>query len=613
MKQCSPILLFLTVLFSCFSCNKQNQSNSENPDYPKTFIQDSLLYSSLYLKASENLEKDSLNLILNELKKVAFKSNNPKYIAGYHLQKGATSTSLDSSYLYFQKAKDQFTKLKDSVRTPYVLLKLSEIAMENYDYDLVQSLATEALPYLKDKPNPEYVSHLNNMIGLSFNHKRDYKNALTYYEKALKASDNELFKSIIKNNIAKIFQEKKEYKKAITIYSEIFSNEILGDHIESKARTLDNLGYTHYLNGSSEGLKYMLQSLKIKHSINDEYGLIFSYINLSNYYLKKDPAISSQYARKAYDLSRTENDNDSKLQAIELLSKSSKNKDESDRYFSEYVQLNDSIDLVKSNKSNQFAKLRYDFKSAEEEALKSKAESVQNKLIAERAQNRNRLAIFIIIFMLAISFLFYKLTKSKHAKDKIKENYNAEIRISKKVHDELANDVYNVMNFANNKNLENPDKKETLLVALDSIYNRTRDISRENSPIDLGENYPLQLKGMLFDYQTENLNVIVSEIDTINWNSIDDTKKTVVYRVLQELMINMKKHSQASLTVVKFKSEGKTVTIQYSDNGIGFENEKTYFKNGLQNVENRIHSIKGSIIFDKNASKGIKTSITFLA
>ena len=36
-------------------------------------------------------------------------------------------------------------------------------------------------------------------------------------------------------------------------------------------------------------------------------------------------------------------------------------------------------------------------------------------------------------------------------------------------------------------------------------------------------------------------------------------KKVTIHRVLQELMVNMKKHSQASLVVLKFESIANTI------------------------------------------------------
>lgn len=207
--------------------------------------------------------------------------------------------------------------------------------------------------------------------------------------------------------------------------------------------------------------------------------------------------------------------------------------------------------------------------------------------------------------------LFYRLLKSRHEKEKFQEAYNTETRIAKKVHDELANDVYNAMTFASTQNLERPEKKEALIHSLDSVYLRTRDISRENSPIELGENFPNQLKIMLSEYQNQSLNVLIKDIDSVDWMKIDENKKLVTYRVLQELMVNMKKHSQATLAVIDFSSTDKKIQIQYSDNGIGMPFGKTILKNGLQNVENRIKSIRGTLIFDIQTNRGVKLSFGY--
>ena len=76
---------------------------------------------------------------------------------------------------------------------------------------------------------------------------------------------------------------------------------------------------------------------------------------------------------------------------------------------------------------------------------------------------------------------------------------------------------------------------------------------------------------------------------------------------LNSLIINMKKHSQASIVVLVFQKENRKLHISYSDNGIGNDLKKG---NGLQNTENRIQAINGTIIFDTEPNKGFKTKIT---
>ena len=79
---------------------------------------------------------------------------------------------------------------------------------------------------------------------------------------------------------------------------------------------------------------------------------------------------------------------------------------------------------------------------------------------------------------------------------------------------------------------------------------------------------------------------------------------------LQELMVNMKKHSKSTLVLLSFKKdENKFLVINYYDNGIGINFEKIVTKNGIQNIENRISTIDGTITFDSNQNKGVKTNI----
>lgn len=206
-----------------------------------------------------------------------------------------------------------------------------------------------------------------------------------------------------------------------------------------------------------------------------------------------------------------------------------------------------------------------------------------------------------------IGILFYYQIKKRN-KRKIKETaYLTETRIAKKLHDELANDVHNAIAFAETQDLYIDANKDFLLENLETIYIRARNISNENKDIDTGENYLEKLKAMIASYGSNEINVI------LNTSSFDDKNlnkeiKIAIYRVLQELMVNMKKHSHCSIVSIGFKSNKKSLEINYSDNGVGCSNLLN-LKNGLQNVETRIFSINGTINFDTEPEKGFKVKI----
>ncbi len=147
-----------------------------------------------------------------------------------------------------------------------------------------------------------------------------------------------------------------------------------------------------------------------------------------------------------------------------------------------------------------------------------------------------------------------------------------------------------------------------LMDKLEHIYHRTRNISRENSSIPLDQNYLPHLLSTLIS-TTENSRIIIRGENSIDWNRLNPEKKIILYRVLQEMMINMNKHSKASLVAIIFSEDKNLLNVQYSDNGIGFLNNSLKSGNGIQNMENRIFSVKGKLNFETEPGKGLKVLI----
>ena len=196
--------------------------------------------------------------------------------------------------------------------------------------------------------------------------------------------------------------------------------------------------------------------------------------------------------------------------------------------------------------------------------------------------------------------------RQRHKRERLEQIYATEKRISKKVHDELANDIYGVMT-----NLQHMTavKNEDLLDTLENIYGKTRDISHETGDVQT-KNFHLEMKKLLAQYQSDLTTIAVKGLDEGLWKNIVAYKKIAVYRVVNELMVNMKKHSGASLVSLHFERAQQRIKINYIDNGKGMP-DSLKKKNGLVSVENRIHSIDGKFIFDSEFKKGVKFNIIF--
>ncbi|WP_370526717.1 ATP-binding protein [Flavobacterium sp. MDT1-60] len=486
---------------------------------------------------------------------------------------------------------------------------MAYIQQMNGDYYGSKETLTEALPYIRKDEN--YLAAVNNFFGIADKELSLYDDAIYYYSEALKGAKDKSSKQAPLNNIAVVYIQQKKYDKAIKILESILNkNASLAEPpTKRKLRILDNLGFAYFKKGmNKKGLALMLKSLTLRNQTEDLYGSIESCLHLAEYYSKTNSKKSNEYAQLAYQNATKLNSVDERLEALSFLMTNTSDS-KNTKYAEKFISVNDSIIKIRNNFKNKFAKIKYDSKKEKDENQKLRLEKAENLLSLQEAKYQRILFVFGIIALFFVLIYSRKYYRNRNRIEKIKTAYDTETRIAKDIHDELANDVFHAITFTQTQPLTSDSTKETLIQKLDQIYIRVRGISRENNDIDTGVNYLQNLKEMLSTYNSGTTNVIINSIEKVTWDTVDEIKKITIYRVLQELMVNMKKHSDASRVVVKFDSNQKTINIDYVDDGKGSTREKIN-KNGLQNMENRILAIKGSIIFDTEPEKGFKVKIT---
>ena len=521
------------------------------------------------------------------------------------------NNKLDSAFYYYNKAKFICNPITDADNYVIVSNCMAEIQQIHGDYAGSEATITEALPYLKYVKKTAQI--WNSYVTLSTNYLNtyEYKNAILYNQKALRLKTKEWRKLAAKNNIAVILIEEGKYDESLEIFlSLITKKDVLADN-EFQGKVLDNIGFCYFKkNDSKKALYYFNKSLEIRQKEKKPFDLGKSYIHFAKFYEKNNPLLAKKYMLLSYEKFSIINNVDERLSALKLIMTNSSDK-ELKKYSIIYVNLVDSIFEVRQKAKNQFARIKYDSKKEKDENLKLKTHKAENELQLEKQKNRNIISYIIIALSLSLILILYFYLTSRGNREKIEATYKSETRIAKKLHDELANDIYHTMAFAENKNLSLAENKDQLLKNLDLIYSRTRDISKENSPIITTGEYIYYLKEMIAGFNTPNINILLNGIETIHWNEIEKNKKITVYRILQELLVNMKKHSDATLVVITFKNTDKSVIVTYTDNGKGIDLNKITIRNGLHNVENRILAIKGKIDVDSAIDKGFKVFFEF--
>lgn len=456
----------------------------------------------------------------------------------------------------------------------------------------------DALSQPEEKTN--YLSIYYNQLGILYKERDQYDEALSYYTKCLSLTTDVSDRDIIENNIGNILLEKGNFSEAEHTFRKILESSTRRQDTLQWARALTNLGVTLFHQKNSKALDYLKYGLKLQQIKQHTMGLYSSYFHFAEYYrYVQQPAKAILYAQKAYGIARELRLGKEQLESMKMLMDLGQ-----PSYTPLYLQLRDSLEHSTNRAAQKYMAFKYNYEKEHAAAQENKVKYLQSDLVRQKESQRKILWQFITGFLFALGLALFRIIDHYHKRRELKKILQTENRISKQVHDEIANDLYHTMH----KLQQRDSKDDDILEDLDVIYKKTRDISRANNAIDVETDFKATLEDLLIAYHSQQVIVVTLGLGTINWIPVNREKRMTLYRVLQELMINMDKHSHATRVKLSFKQTGKGIRIQYWDNGQG---ATLSIKNGLLNTENRMAAIGGRITFDTTANEGFKAEIIF--
>lgn len=523
-------------------------------------------------------------------------TENPLYKkATKYLENG----DIKNAFFYFNEAKDAFIKDKDSLRVGKCLIMMGTISTDNGDHFGAQEILLESLNYFNrmDTAHYPYLLSSFNTLGSTSSNMKEYVKAIEFFTNCLHFSKNSPYLSILENNLANAYRDNKNYDKALAIYAKAIQK--VKENEGGFARLITNISITKWRkNPSYNPTMDLNRALQIRIKANDDWGKNSSYAHLTEYYLKNNKDSAFYYAKYRYTASKQINNPDDQIDALKYLMILSP-ANEIKKYFEVYQALTDSVQMARNTAKNQFALVRYETEKHKADNLILQKENTEKKY--------QIISLTIVISLILVgSFFWYKRRKQRIelvSQNAIREN---QLRTSKKVHDVVANGLYRVMTeIENSENLN----RDEVLDRLEDMYEKSRDLSYEELKYS-GENFHEKIATLLKSFAGENIKVVIVGNNEELWKKVHGQVKYEVEHILQELMVNMKRHSKASNVVIRFEQRENRVAVFYTDNGVGMLPEQQ-FKNGLTNTGNRIISINGEINFDTKAEKGLKIQVSF--
>ncbi|MBG7629305.1 MAG: tetratricopeptide repeat protein [Bacteroidetes bacterium] len=517
------------------------------------------------------------------------------------LENGNIKDALEKLYLFIEAVEIK----NDSLLIVESKILLAEILRDNGDYQKSNEIFEDIIPLIKlDFKKSQYVFFKR---GGNFQLDNNIDSAKVNYEKALffaeKVQGNDDLRAKMHANLSGIYYLKEDYDNAIE-HSKIAANyqKTLGN-IEIEAGILNNLGGIYYMKGEfNEALNVFQEALDL--------------VDYGQSDLQKKTR-STSFINMAYAYSELGN----YKKAFEL----------QDRYFS----LNDSIQQALKYKEITEIESKYDLAKKEKEAVIEKAKRQKAELLTYGLG----VAIFILLLGIYALYKLVELNKQNHTLEitqeqlinkskleKVKSESQSKILVAtmdgrieerKKISDILHGNVSALLSAANlhlyaggmqfNGNVPIEIEKTQNIIAEASI--QVRELSHNLvSAILLKQGLSLAIEDICKKSSNETIKI---NCESKNMDRFNNNFEIKLFNIIQELINNMLKHSNAKKGTVKLEQLNGRLQVLVVDNGIGFDvdYENADAGIGLSQIKARVGALKGLLSID-TSEKGTRTYIS---
>ena len=275
------------------------------------------------------------------------------------------------------------------------------------------------------------------------------------------------------------------------------------------------------------------------------------------------------------------------------------------------------LDEWKSSFSNLYNEDKN--KRIAESEVNYKVESYKREIELEKQKKEQQilynkilwLSILGLIIIIGLAgFAFYQRNKRKYEKaiaaekDKsfksiIFAEENERQRIARELHDgivqQLGATIIKSRKIFIGSNLPNKDSQD-ILKDLENTSEELRDLSHQMMPRALEEGLIIALEDLLestlgaleiaYDFENKNID-----------ESLPRNVEITLYRITQELINNIIKHSRASFIQIQLFQMNDNLILMVEDNGIGLK-QKGHKGIGLTNIKTRLNLIQGVVNFN---------------
>jgi two-component system NarL family sensor kinase len=505
----------------------------------------------------------------------------------------------------------------------------------------------DALKVFEKLGQKKLQSNVLSNIGLIHASLQDDERALAFHRKSLaikKEINDEHGIAITYNNMSKTFTHSRMEDSA-RYYTRlsVAIHEKLGDKYGLAISTA-NLGLSFvYTKQYDSALLYLNKSVAIRETIDDKLGMIFSLQSLAETYMAlKKYDLGIKYAERALNLAeeiKSKERISTVMATLAVLHKRMGNYKKAYECLLIHDNYRDEIfDTLKSEQAEELA-VKYEVEKKDLVIQKNRAElknrqaKIENQSLKLSQRNTQLGLLAIILLGTGMAAYFYynrnKLRQEARLQQEIITQQDlaskAIMEAEEKERKRIAGDLHDGLGqlcSAIKMNLSGLESQVTFtdkdaaisyektIAMTDQACRDVRSISHQMMPNVL-------LKTGLTSAVRDFLDKIDARILQVSLNTfglqdrLESNIEMVLYRVIQETVNNVIKHSGANKLDIQLSKDDDGITVTIEDNGIGFDvHDKEKFDGiGLKNIASRVGFLKGTVEFDSSPGRGAVVSV----
>ncbi len=540
----------------------------------------------------------------------------------------------DASLKSYAKAIPIRKRLNDKKGLAAVYLKIGIVYHQWGKFDMALENGQLALKIYEEIKDDFGIATALNNLGNANTGLGNSTAALVYFEKSLAIRQRIEDKPGIAAcylNIGKVYFNEKDMSKALSTLKIADSLATQSNSYEVIATAAHNLaGIYDTLGPYNLGIPYIEKAYSIREQMKDEKAMMSSLVvwgslltKLKDYKQAEEKLMLGLTKADTTDANRLERGRI--YRQLNTLYEATGDYRNANDMAKRLVQINESIYTADLNKHFAEVEIKY------ESAVKSK--EIQRQQFEITKRNYLIAGIFALLLLgTLLAYSYYRRLKLKkdrqiqatiiHQQDIasrgiIEAEERERKRIAGDLHDglgQLFSAVKMNMNIIG-KNVHFNDEEtatsfEKTMSLVDESCKEVRSISHQMMPNTLLK-YGLAsaVRDFINNIDTRQLKVNL-EISGLN-ERLDSNTETVLYRVLQETVNNVIKHSGASKLDIQLSKDEDGVTATIEDNGKGFDKAETDLRDGigLKNIRTRVEFLKGSVEFDSTPGRGTVVSV----